>query len=76
MRMIQAFAVQDTVAGCDRIEASGRDDFERGHPGMALEDVRCRARFSKEDKGIDRDWIPVAATRATQAALSFLDAAA
>lgn len=46
------------------LESLIRDDFERCHPGETLEDVRRRASFSKEDKGLLRDWLAVAATRA------------
>jgi len=49
-----------------------RADFERCHPGETLDEVKRRASFSREDKGILRDWMAVAATRAAyeQPALS------
>jgi hypothetical protein len=47
-----------------RLESLIRDDFERCHPGETLEDVKRRASFSKEDKGLLRDWMAVAAGRA------------
>lgn len=47
------------------LESLIREDFERCHPGEALEDVKRRASFSKEDKGLLRDWMAVAAMRAT-----------
>ncbi len=37
------------------LESLIREDFERCQPGETLEDVRRRASFSKEDKGILRD---------------------
>jgi hypothetical protein len=40
-------------------------DYERRHPGKMLEDIKRRALFSKEDKGLLRDWMAVAAGRAT-----------
>jgi len=41
-----------------------RADFARCHPGETLEDVKRRDCFSKEDKGLLRDWMAVAAIRA------------
>ena len=41
-----------------------RVDYERCHPGEALEDMKLRSAFSKEDKGLLRDWMAVAAVRA------------
>ncbi|MDA9408104.1 hypothetical protein XH80_15560 [Bradyrhizobium sp. CCBAU 45384] len=54
------------------LEALIREDFERCHPGETLDDVKRRESFSKEDKGLLRDWMAVAATRAAaeQAALA------
>jgi hypothetical protein len=46
------------------LESLIREDFERCHPGETLEDVKRRASFSKEDKGLLRDWMAVAARRA------------
>ncbi len=45
------------------LESLIRSDYERCHPGEALEDLKHRARFSKEDKGLLRDWIALAAER-------------
>lgn len=39
-------------------------EFERCHPGETLEDSKRRASFSKEDMGLLRDWMAVAAKRA------------
>lgn len=41
-----------------------RADFARCHPGETLEDIKRRAPFSKEDKGLFRDWMAVAVIRA------------
>jgi hypothetical protein len=46
------------------LESLIREDFERCHPGETLEDIKRRASFSKEDKGLLRDWIAIAAIRA------------
>ncbi|MDA9467077.1 hypothetical protein [Bradyrhizobium sp. CCBAU 53415] len=47
------------------LESLIQEDFERCHPGETLEDLKRRASFSKEDRGLLRDWMAVAATRAT-----------
>lgn len=56
-------------------EATGRDsrpaylesliwaDYERCHPEDRFADLKHRARFSKEDKGLLRDWLTVAEHR-------------
>lgn len=41
-----------------------RADFARCHPGETLEDIKRRASFSKEEKGLLRDWMAIAAIRA------------
>ncbi len=46
------------------LESLIRDDFKRCHPGETLDDVKRRASFSREDKGLLRDWMAVAAIRA------------
>lgn len=43
------------------LEALIGEDFARCHPGETLEDIRRRAAFSKEDRGLLRDWVAVAA---------------
>lgn len=50
-------------ADATRLESLIRDDFARCHPGEVLEDVKRRAAFSKEDKGLLRDWMAIAAAR-------------
>ena len=45
------------------LESLIREDFEQCHPGDTLEDVRRRANFSREDKGLLRDWMAVAPGR-------------
>jgi hypothetical protein len=49
------------------LESLIREDFERCHPGESLEDLKRRASFSKEDRGLLRDWMAVAAARAAAA---------
>ena len=39
-------------------------DYEHCHPGETLDDLKRRTSFSKEDKGLLRDWMAVAAARA------------
>jgi hypothetical protein len=46
------------------LESLIREDYERCHPGDTLNDLKRRASFSKEDKGLLRDWMAVARTRA------------
>jgi hypothetical protein len=46
------------------LESLIREDFMLCHPGETLEDVKRRAAFSKEDKGLLRDWMALAACRA------------
>jgi hypothetical protein len=49
------------------LEALIRADFDRCHPGQTLEDIKRRARFSEEDRGLLRDWMALAAWRAEAA---------
>lgn len=49
------------------LESLIREDFERCHPGETLEDLKGRASFSREDRGLLRDWMAVAAARAAAA---------
>lgn len=46
------------------LESLIREDYERCHPGERLEDLKRRASFSKEDRGLLRDWMAVATARA------------
>lgn len=39
------------------------EDFARCHRGETLEDIKHRAAFSKEDRGLLRDWMALAAIR-------------
>lgn len=46
------------------LESLIRADYERCHTDETLEDIKLRAAFSREDKGLLRDWMAVAAARA------------
>lgn len=46
------------------LESLVREEFERCHPDDTFEDLKRRAAFSKEDKGLLRDWMAVARARA------------
>ena len=46
------------------LETLIREDFERCHPDDTFDDLKKRASFSKEDKGLLRDWMAIAAHRA------------
>jgi 23S rRNA C2498 (ribose-2'-O)-methylase RlmM len=50
-------------------------DFAACHPGETLDDVKRRARFSKEDKGLLREWMAVAAARGVALTPAFAAAA-
>jgi len=56
----------DPVDDAERayLEALIREDFGRCHPDDSLEDMKRRSVFSKEDRGLLRDWMSVAAARA------------
>ena len=45
------------------LESLIREDYERCHLGETLDDVKRRAAFAKEDKGLLRDWMAIAAIR-------------
>jgi hypothetical protein len=49
------------------LESLIREDYARCHPGETLDDLKRRASFSKEDRGLLRDWMAVAAARAAAA---------
>ncbi|MDF0584950.1 hypothetical protein [Bradyrhizobium yuanmingense] len=59
----------DPSSAWDRtyLESLIREDFERYHPGETLEDLKHRASFSREDRGLLRDWMAVAAARSAAA---------
>lgn len=63
MRNSQHFV--DPVDDAERayLESLIRDDFEQCHPGDSLDDIKRRSAFSREDGGLLRDWMAVAASR-------------
>ena len=69
----------DPIDDAERVylESLIRDDFEQCHPDDSLDDMKRRSVFSKEDRGLLRDWMSVATARAAahQSAPRFLIAA-
>ncbi|MDA9497357.1 hypothetical protein [Bradyrhizobium sp. CCBAU 11357] len=59
----------DPAGAWDRtyLESLIREDYQRCHPGETLDDLKRRASFSREDRGLLRDWMAVAAARAAAA---------
>ena len=51
-------------AGRVYLESLIRDDFEQSHQDDSLDDMKRRSVFSKEDRGLLRDWMSVATARA------------
>ncbi|HLP70457.1 MAG TPA: hypothetical protein VK181_23370 [Rhizobium sp.] len=47
-------------------ESLVKTDYERCHPGETFGDLKHRARFSKEDMGLLREWMMIAALRAAE----------
>lgn len=45
------------------LESWVRAEYERCHPQESFDDLKQRAQFSKEDKGLLRDWLEVAERR-------------
>lgn len=43
------------------LESLIRADYERCHPDDSFEDLKHRAHFAKEDRGLLRDWLAIAA---------------
>ena len=46
------------------LESLVRADYDRSHPGETFDDMKRRRSCSKEDKGLYRDWMAIAAARA------------
>jgi hypothetical protein len=60
---------QQHMAGRDHTERASleslvRPDYERCHPDETWEDLKRRAAFTREDKGLLRDWMALASRRA------------
>ena len=50
------------------LESLVRAEYDRTHPGETFDDMKRRMSFSREDQGLYRDWIALAAARAAQPA--------
>lgn len=50
-----------------RLESLIRDDFARFRCGETLDDVKRRMVWSREDRGLYRYWLAIAALRAADA---------
>ena len=49
-----------------RLEALVREDYDRSHPDDTFDDMKRRATFAREDRGLYRDWLAVAAVRSAE----------
>lgn len=49
------------------LESLVRADYDGSHPGETFDDMKRRMPFSREDQGLYRDWIALAAARAEAA---------
>ena len=49
------------------LESLVRAEYDRTHPGETFDDMKRRMSFSREDQGLYRDWIALAAARAETA---------
>lgn len=49
------------------LESLIRADYDESHPGETFDDMKRRISFSREDRGLYRDWIALAAARAEAA---------
>ena len=56
-----AFAADLQATSDEELESLIRRDYERCHPGDTLDDLKRRAAFSKEDRGLLRDWMAIGA---------------
>jgi hypothetical protein len=66
-----ANGVQQTIGPEDgelfaSYEALVAQDYDRCHPGDSFEAMKLRARFSKEDQGLLKQWMALAAARSTE----------
>jgi len=49
------------------LESLVRADYDGSQPGETFDDMKRRMPFSREDQGLYRDWIALAAARAEAA---------
>ena len=66
-----AFAADVQATNDEELESLIRRDYERCHPGDTLDDLKRRAAFSKEDRGLLRDWMAIAAAYRERCATEF-----
>jgi hypothetical protein len=64
-RNFHRFVIPKGDAQRAALELLIREDFERCHPDEKLEDMKRRMPFSKENRGLYRDWLAVAVARAS-----------
>jgi hypothetical protein len=53
----------DGAKRAEHVEAIARDAYDRCHPDDTFDDMKRRSRFSKEDRGLLRDWLAFAERR-------------
>ena len=56
-----AFSGDRQATSDEELESLIRREYERCHPGDTLDDLKRRATFSREDRGLLRDWMAIAA---------------
>ncbi len=66
-----AMGIIDQVMSADNderayLESLVRSDYERCHPDERFEDLKRRARFTKEDRGLLYEWMALAARRGAE----------
>lgn len=66
-----AFSADVQATSDEGLESLIRRDYERCHPGDTLDDLKRRAAFSKEDRGLLRDWMAIAAAYRKRCATEF-----
>lgn len=54
------------ASGAERayLESLVREDYDRCRVGETFDDMKRRMSFSREDRGLYRDWMAIAASRA------------
>lgn len=61
------FIVPASAAERRHLEAFVGEDFARCHPDESFAEIERRAAFTKEDKGLLREWLALATRRAEAA---------
>lgn len=60
----------ETNEAWTKLESLVRDEYDCLHTADSFEDLKLRARFSKEDQGLLRDWMAIAARRSGNGGLT------